>query len=251
MFNLCVNDLSEKLTLLKIGCNFNSVCHNHLTYVDGTVLIAPSPKALQSMIDTCVKFASDNDLVFNAKEIKCMCIKPNVFSKLYVPKFYLNCNEICKVKSETYLGYIVSDNDKDEESIHKEMRSLYARGNMLISNFKHCTEEVKISLFKTFCSSCYCCPVWSKFKVAALKKIHVAFNKVFKYLMGVRKDFSASTLFVAKGVDNFTILRRKLTYSLFSRPKCSHNQLIENIMHSNFFLKSSICKQWNTVLYLR
>ena len=98
MFNLCVNDLSEKLTLLKIGCNFNSVCHNHLIYADDTVLIAPSPKALQSMMDTCVKFASDNDLVISAKKTKCMCIKPNVLVSCLCLIFILIAMKYVKLK---------------------------------------------------------------------------------------------------------------------------------------------------------
>ena len=36
------------------------------------------------------------------------------------------------------------------------MRSIYARPNALIRNFKHCSEEVKSLLFKTYCTGFYC-----------------------------------------------------------------------------------------------
>ena len=44
-------------------------------------------------------------------------------------------------------------------------------------------------------------------------KLSVACNKVFKSLMSVPRDFSASALFVNLNVSNFAILRRKLVYS--------------------------------------
>ena len=36
----------------------------------------------------------------------------------------------------------------DDGHISKEFRNIYARGNMLARNFKHCTTDVKITLFK-------------------------------------------------------------------------------------------------------
>ena len=93
-----------------------------------------------------------------------MSIKPDNMKNLYIPSFVLGESKIRTVYSETYLGYILNDHVSDDEHIVKEMRNLFARGNMLIRNFTHCTGEVKIALFKTFCSNIYCCPLWYNFK---------------------------------------------------------------------------------------
>ena len=249
MFNVCMDSLSQRLLDLNIGCHMNNVCYNHLIYADDTALLAPSPNALQSLIDVCVEFAKENGLVFNAKKTKCMCVKPAIFHKLYVPNFFLDGHIVTVVENEIYLGFNICSKKSDDESIKKEMRNLYARGNVLIRNFKHCTNVVKVALFKSFCSSIYCCSLWSSQKVEAIRKIHVAFNKIFKCLMNVKYDFSASLLFVSNRTDNFTVLRRKACVNLFIRVKSSNNQLIKSISSSMFFFQSSVYKQWKSLIF--
>ena len=245
LFNVYVDCLSVKLASVSTGCYVNDVCYNHLIYADDTVLLAPSPKALQILIDICAAYAKDNDLIFNAKKTKTMCIKPKLLKCLYVPKFYLDETVICSVDHETYLGFIVNKEFTDNDHMSKEMRNIYARGNMLIRNFKHCTNDVKIKLYRTFCSSIYCCPLWYNFKESSFRKIHVATNKVFKSLMQMPRDYSASHLFVSTGVDNFSVLRRKLVYSLKTRVLNSLNLLVINISASTSFMH----RYWKTVLY--
>ena len=45
------DDLSKELSNMKTGCHFNDVNVNHLVYADDTVLLAPSPSALQKLIN--------------------------------------------------------------------------------------------------------------------------------------------------------------------------------------------------------
>ena len=61
----------------------------------------------------------------------------------------------------------------------------------------------------------YCCALVSAYHKTVLDKFSVACNKVFKSLMGVPRDFSASALFVSLNVCNFVTLRRKLVYRVF------------------------------------
>lgn len=249
LFNIYIDSLSVKLTSLSVGCHINSVCYNHLIYADDTVLLAPSPKALQYLIDECVTFATEHDLIFNTKKTKLMCIKPEGMKKLYIPDFVLGGSKIRRVQSETYLGYILNEHASDNDHIVKEMRNMYKRGNMLVKNFSHCTEEVKIALFKSFCSSIYCCPLWYNFRRCVIKKLHVACNKVFKKLMKVPCDSSASELFVRCNVDNFPALRRKLVYGLRTRVLASSNILINTFLCVNHGL-NPMHRYWKTLLYL-
>ena len=73
---------------------------------------------------------------------------------------YVSSRSSKAVEKETYLGYIINADMSDDDHIRKEIRNIYARGNMLIRSFKHCTTGVKISptLFKTNCSSLYLLP---------------------------------------------------------------------------------------------
>ena len=87
-----------------------------------------------------------------------------------------------------------------------------AYGNTIIRHFKHCSADVKVQLYNSYCCSIYCCALISVYHKTVLDKLLVACNKVFKSLMGVPRDVSASALFVSLNVCNFAILRGKLVY---------------------------------------
>ena len=59
-------------------------------YADDTVLIAPSPNALQSLIYKCEVYASANGMIFNTLTSKLMCIKPHKLNTLKVPSIVLD-----------------------------------------------------------------------------------------------------------------------------------------------------------------
>ena len=224
-------------------------CFNHLVYADDTVLLVPSPTSLQKLIDICFAFADSHCLVYNKKKTKYMCIKPPNLKRLYIPDVRLYCNTVKLVNDEKYLGYIIENDCYDNAHIKKEMRNTFARGNMLIRNFRHCSDAVKIKLYKTYCSSVYCNALISTYHETALRKLHIAFNKMFKCLMNVPRRDSASTLFVNLGVDNFLVLRRKLVYSFVKRVHCTSNLLVCDILKMDTFDNCHLKQEWDRILY--
>ena len=68
--------ISHNLQETRIGCHINNVCLNHIFYADDTVLVASSPSALQSLIIDYSTSATDNEITFNGKKTKIMCVKP-------------------------------------------------------------------------------------------------------------------------------------------------------------------------------
>ena len=70
-------------------------------YADPTLLVAPSPKALQMLTDTCVAFGNENDIVYNEEKTKCMSIKSSVMKDLHVAMFHLGYLNIKAVEKET------------------------------------------------------------------------------------------------------------------------------------------------------
>ena len=92
-------------------------------------------------------------------------------SCLYVPDISLNNKVLSFVPSYRYLGVIVNDKLDDDDDIMKHVKSLYARGNMLISRFRKCSDEVKSKLFKSFFSNAYCSQLWCVYRQSVYKKI--------------------------------------------------------------------------------
>lgn len=247
LFNVYVDGLSEKLCSMPVGCYINDVCYNHLIYADDTVLLAPSPSALQSLISACVEFAKKNYLVFNSGKTKCMTIKPDTLHNLYVPRFYIECDSPIKiVKEEVYLGCILNEKLTDDNHIVKETRNNYIRGNMLIRKFRQCSIDVKIKLYKTYCSNVYCCPVWCDYKRRIIQKLHVSWNKILKVIMNVPYDHSASMLFLVCGLNNFYITRRKLVFNFRKRVRESKNVLVNNFSKNT--VGNVMFKHWRDIL---
>ena len=60
-----------------IGCNIGGVFYNILAYADDIVLLAPSWRALQSLINILGTSAVNIDMTCNADKTVCMVLKPN------------------------------------------------------------------------------------------------------------------------------------------------------------------------------
>ena len=144
LFNVYVDGLSELLNSSKSGCNINNTCFNHLMYADDTVLLSPSASGLQHLLLICERFAKSCDLIFNITKTFTMCVKPSGVKMPVIPTVYLNGKALKLVNEYKYLGIIISDLRKDDRDISKQMRSLYARGNSLIKNFKQCLSLIHI-----------------------------------------------------------------------------------------------------------
>ena len=61
LFTVYVDDLSSSRINSSHGCRINDVAINHLFYADDLCLMAPSPAALQVLINICSQFSEDND----------------------------------------------------------------------------------------------------------------------------------------------------------------------------------------------
>ncbi len=88
-FNIYVNDLSCTLQSTRLGCNLNGTQINHLLYADDTVLIASTPSALQGLINICIDFAACNEITYNAKKSRVLCMQPQG-QRLFVPEFVVD-----------------------------------------------------------------------------------------------------------------------------------------------------------------
>ena len=250
LFNLYMDDLSLKLNSSKIGCNVNGTALNHLMYADDTVLIAPTAKALQYLILLCEEYAMKCEITFNIKKSVYMCIKPKSYSKMNVPQIFLNNRCIDLVHEYKYLGVLICDNMQDDGAINTQIRNLYARGNTLIKHFKCCTDNVKCALFKSYCSAFYCCQLWCNYSSETARRFKVAYNRIFRVLMGLEKRVSMSKVFITSRILHSSVILRKAYFSCMNRVNSSSNILIQAIINSSHYLSSPIFVNWVNKLYL-
>ena len=86
---------------------------------------------------------------------------------------------------------------KTSSDVVRQTRNFYAQTNMLLSNFRYCTNDVKCTLFKSCCANMYWCPLWLNSTPSTIKKLKTSFNSAFRKLLLITKPYSASTMFVA------------------------------------------------------
>ena len=70
-----------------------------------------------------------------------------------IPNFELNNVLLTRVTKYKYIGHCISDDLSDDDDMARQYRQIYAQGNALLRKFFMWTESVKITLFRSFCSS--------------------------------------------------------------------------------------------------
>ncbi len=77
-----------------------------------------------------------------------------------LPKFALNGETLKEVDITNYLGHLFSDDLNDDAHIARQCRQLYAQGNIILRKFHMCSLDVKLKLFKTYCTPMYTSQLW-------------------------------------------------------------------------------------------
>ena len=54
-------------------------------------------------------------------------------------------------KKSKYLGFSFCDSKQDDNDILRQMRTVYAKSNTLLGTFSHCSTDVKVTLFQSYC----------------------------------------------------------------------------------------------------
>jgi len=60
----------------------------------------------------------------------------------------------------------------------REVKNLFMRSNLLCRRFRHCSLQVKLVLFRSFCICFYGTALWSNFLAAALLKFKSGYLEV-------------------------------------------------------------------------
>ena len=248
LFNIYIDNLSCRLNNSGIGCHINGKCMNHIIYADDSVILAPSPMALQRLLNICSQYAKEFDIIYNAKKSCVMSFMPNRLN-LYVPSFSLDGVLLQVVTEQKYLGVFIRNDCNDVVDIKRQSRAIYARGNMLVRKFRHCNDAVKVQLFKSYCTPLYGAPLWKCFTKSAIQNVKTAYNNCFRYLLGIKREGSISAKFVGLNVVGFDALRRRLIFSLMKRLQDSKNTIVNVLMNCHFFNNHSIMyKKWKALL---
>ena len=85
-FNLYMDRLSVTLSETKVGCALGKTMVNHLAYADDLVILSPSVKGLQKLLNICSEYGEEHDIMFNHKKTECMYFPVKGRALINIPK---------------------------------------------------------------------------------------------------------------------------------------------------------------------
>ena len=251
LFSLYMDELSNLLNKSGVGCYFNDILLNHLMYADDIVLMCPSYKGLQYLIDKCGEYGRDHDILFNVNKTKCMCFKPKRYKQWDFPQFSMNNVNIDYVTFYKYLGHIISV-DNDKKDIQRQIAQLYARGNTMINYFDKCSQDVKIILFRSYICNIYCSHLWTQYTQSSFADVTTAYNNIFRrffhlprFLDGV--VYSATNMLSEKNLPTAREIIMTNVKSLYKRIVCSENVIFQHCSSAGLLRRSTIVQHWWSV----
>ena len=247
-FNIYMDDLSILLSRCQRGCVVNNIYVNHMFYADDSILLAPSPTSLQKLLNVCHEYACMFELKYNVKKTECMLIKPKCLKFLECPALVLGGLKLKFTDVKKYLGCFISEDCYDDHDIKRQIRCVYARGNILIKKFRHCSKEVKVRLFTSYCSSFYGSTLWSNFRQQTYLKLNIAYKQIFRSFFHCRR-IGTSRQMLSLGIDCYPVILRKLIFSLKERIFTSSNIIVATIADAMFFRCSNLFKRWIDQIY--
>ena len=111
-----------------------------------------------------------------------------------------------------YLGVIINSSMKTSSDVVRQTRKFYAQANMLLCNFRYC-------------------------------------NSAPRYLLLIKKPYSASTMFITHGIPSFYELLRISIYRFADRVNKNSNSIIIACMTPIVYIHSPIRQCWRSVFY--
>ena len=181
-----------------------------------------------------------------------MIVRTKDDQKLTFPSFSLAGEALEVVKKFKYLGHIIRDDLSDDDDVQRQCCMLYGQANMLARKFHMCTDDVKISLFRAYCTPLYTAHLWCNYSKARMRKLQVAYNDAFRILLKLPRWTSASFMFVHSNVPTFHAVLRNLMFKFMGRLIDSENEIIMAltvITHSDTRYSSCLWRHWKKCLY--
>ena len=116
---IIMNDFSVRLSKLAVVCCTGDMVISHIMYVDGIVLLAPSAKGMQRLIDAAYKYGCQYDIIFNSSKSHIMLFDTRTIA--HTVDYSIGSSIMNETTSYIYLSHIITNNLSDEADIEDNL----------------------------------------------------------------------------------------------------------------------------------
>ena len=216
---------------------------NIIVYADDIMLLAPSAKGLQMLLDTCCELINDVKLKINPNKSNFIVFRKD---KKVVPIYRMRIGEsiLEEVNSIKYLGCMLDNRLNDAMDCDRALDSFLKQFNGMFHKFYYMNREVLTYLFKAYTSSFYACELCSgKYnRERVFKKISVGYHKAIKRICHLPVWASNHSACEILGVDIFNHLQAKrmvgYAYRVFNSKSKSMDCMKLYFRYHSYFFKS-------------
>ena len=224
LFSVYMDELLCRLSRLGVGCHLHGEFVGGLCYADDMTLIAPSYSASKQLLSVCESFSREYDVMFNSTKSHVL-----VFNSLNVTtraKLSLNGAPIEYVDHALHLGTYIGVEDS-ALNIRKAQGDIYARVNLLHSRFHYCSYDVLRTLFVSYCTSYYGCPLWD-LREHNIEPLSIAWRKGVRRLFDLHNQTHSRFIPRLIGLPNINTVLISRFAQFFSHCFFSPNSVVAN-----------------------
>jgi hypothetical protein len=237
LFSRYVRDMLHVVSDSKIGCNVGGMFCNILAYADDMVLLSPSWRAMQELLNILHDCIQNIDMNCNVRKtvamVFCPPCKNKVVRKVF-PCFAMNGSVIQYVSEFRYLGHVITNTLKDDIDIKREICNMFVRTNTLIRRFSECSVAVKKVLFNAFCMCLYGSALRHNYANKSMNKLHSCYNKCVKMFFGYARMDSVTAMLLELDLPVHNVLLSKFV-TCFERQKLlCNNTLVQHIVRLGY-----------------
>ena len=226
-----VDDLLTELKSLNKGCYVLQIFAAAFFYADDMAVIAPSVKALCTLLQACERYCAEWDICLNAKKSRCMYFGRKIE---ILHDIVLNNKVIEWAKEWSYLGVKLRSGKSFDCSIMDRVKKFYRCVNAITRIEGHSNELVMLRLLESHCIPLltYAIEVVKVNNADERRQLRVAYNAVFRKIFRYRWSQSVTALqnFLGKLTWEQLVEKRRSAF-VHRINAASSNSLALNLLH--------------------
>ena len=191
LYCIYVNGLFKKLRENRTGCWINGDFIGIIGYADDNILMSPTLDGLQEMLDTCVEYAKEHNLVFSRnddpKKSKTKCMN-FLTKKRPLKDMMLYGKKLPWVDRVRHLGNTIENNiDGMSQDIMEKRAQYITRNNELLQEFSFAHPSTKCLINNIFNTHFTGSSIWNIFNSAS-QKLEKSWNVSVRLMFSLPRE---------------------------------------------------------------
>ena len=166
LFALYMDELLVELRSLGIGCDVAGVYMGAFGFCDDLLLLAPTRDGMQIMLDTCQRFASQNNLQFSTdpnptkSKTKCIFVCGQARKAEKPVPLVLDGKNLPWVESAPHLGHVLHESGSMDQDIRSKRAAFIDESTKIREAFEFASPCEVLRAVKVYAGSHYGSNLW-------------------------------------------------------------------------------------------